>query len=86
MFLVLAFSHVLVSALISCCFFCSKIIVLVVFLSFIVVFNKFATAKKVTMAYGRIFPPLNHRYRAFSVFVKTNIWQNIINYESKTSI
>ena len=73
MFLVLAFSHVLVSVLLSCCLFCLEIIVLIVFLSFIVIFNKFATAKKVTMAYGRIFPPLNHRCRAFSVFVKTNI-------------
>lgn len=73
MFLVLAFSHVLVSARLSCCCFCSEIIVLVVFLSFIVIFDKFATAKKVTMAYGRIFPPINHRYRAFPVFVNTNI-------------
>jgi len=54
MFLVLAFSHVLVSALLSCCFFCSEIIVLVVFLSFIVIFNKFATAKKVTKSCGYI--------------------------------
>ena len=62
-----------VTLLIFLLFFCLEIIVLIVFLSFIVIFNKFATAKKVTMAYGRIFPPLNHRCRAFSVFVKTNI-------------